>query len=158
MNQRVCADFDAFQEALCSVPGSHVLPAPVIERAAACAQQQRILQHALALVHGVTDAPLHLADLCKACSTSERTLRNLFTRHLGMSPHRYLMLHRLHVIRGAILKAGVGETLTDICARHGVWDFGRFAAQYQRQFGELPSQSLRQRRALPAPERFADFT
>lgn len=135
-----------------------LLPVVPTQRAGACEQHQRILQRALALVHGVTDTPLHLADLCKACNTSERTLRNLFTRHLGMSPHRYLMLHRLHVIRSAILNARAGETITDICARYGVWDFGRFAGQYQRQFGELPSQSLRQRRVLPPPGRFADFT
>ncbi|MGE7992996.1 helix-turn-helix domain-containing protein [Pseudomonas sp. NPDC089554] len=157
MNQLVCADFDEFQEAFYSAQGQFLLR-PRKPDGAVDAQHQRILQSALALVHGGTDLPLHLADLCKVCNTSERTLRNLFTRHLGMSPHRYLMLHRLHVIRGAILKARPGETLTDICARHGVWDFGRFAGQYQRQFGELPSQSLRQRCLLPTDGRFADFT
>lgn len=135
-----------------------LLPVVPTPRSAACEQHQRILHRALELVHGVTDTPLHLADLCTACNTSERTLRNLFNRHLGMSPHRYLMLHRLHVIRGAILKAGPGETITDVCARYGVWDFGRFAGQYLRQFGELPSQSLRQRRVLSPLGRFADFT
>ncbi|MDF0729292.1 helix-turn-helix domain-containing protein [Pseudomonas entomophila] len=119
---------------------------------------QRILRRALELVRATADTPLHLADLCQACNTSERTLRNLFTRHLGMSPHRYLMLHRLHAIRAAILRAGLGETITDICARFGVWDFGRFAGVYRRHFGELPSQSLRSRRATPPADGFADFT
>jgi len=97
------------------------------------------------------DAPLHMSDLCQACSTSERTLRNLFTRYLGMSPHRYLMQHRLHAIRRAILHAQANETITDICARFGVWDFGRFAGLYRLYFGELPSQSLRSRRVLVGP-------
>ena len=95
------------------------------------------------------DTPLHMTDLCQACNSSERTLRNLFTRYLGMSPHRYLMQHRLHAIRRAILRASADETITEICARFGVWDFGRFAGLYRRYFGELPSQSLRSRRSLP---------
>jgi len=44
--------------------------------------------------------------------------------------------------RAAIRRAAPGETLTDICARFGVWDFGRFARQYRECFGVLPSQSL----------------
>lgn len=112
---------------------------------------QQILRRALELLEVTPDAPLHMSDLCQACSTSERTLRNLFTRYLGMSPHRYLMQHRLHAIRRAILHAQANETLTEICARFGVWDFGRFAGLYRLYFGELPSQSLRTRRVLAGP-------
>lgn len=110
------------------------------------AGHQQILRQALELMDASADAPLHLCDLCQACGTSERTLRNLFTRYLGMSPHRYLMQHRLHAIRRAILRAQAHETITEICARFGIWDFGRFAALYRCYFGELPSQSLRSRR------------
>ncbi|HSC83760.1 MAG TPA: helix-turn-helix domain-containing protein [Pseudomonas sp.] len=113
--------------------------------------QQQILRRVLELFEAMPDAPLRMADLCRASNTSERTLRNLFTRYLGMSPHRYLMQHRLHAIRRAILRAAPGETITDICARFGVWDFGRFAGLYRRYFGEMPSQSLRSRRPAPPP-------
>lgn len=112
---------------------------------------QQILRRALELLDATPDAPLHMSDLCQACSTSERTLRNLFTRYLGMSPHRYLMQHRLHAIRRAIVHAQANETITEICARFGVWDFGRFAGLYRLYFGELPSQSLRSRRVLARP-------
>nr|WP_288256121.1 helix-turn-helix domain-containing protein [uncultured Pseudomonas sp.] len=115
------------------------------------AGHQQILRRALELLEATPDAPLHMSDLCQACSTSERTLRNLFTRYLGMSPHRYLMQHRLHAIRRAILHAQANETITEICARFGVWDFGRFASLYRLYFGELPSQSLRSRRVLAGP-------
>lgn len=115
------------------------------------AGHQQILRRALELLEATPDAPLQMSDLCQVCSTSERTLRNLFTRYLGMSPHRYLMQHRLHAIRRAILHAQANETLTEICARFGVWDFGRFAGSYRLYFGELPSQSLRSRRVLAGP-------
>jgi AraC family ethanolamine operon transcriptional activator len=123
-----------------------VTPAP--SSAAGRHNHQLILRRALELLDAMPDTPLHLADLCHTCNTSERTLRNLFTRYLGMSPHRYLMQHRLHAIRRAILNPAAGETITEICARFGVWDFGRFAGLYRRYFGELPSQSLRSRRLL----------
>jgi AraC family transcriptional regulator, ethanolamine operon transcriptional activator len=29
-----------------------------------------------------------------------------------------------------------------VLTRHGIWEFGRFAARYRRQFGELPSTTL----------------
>jgi AraC family ethanolamine operon transcriptional activator len=128
-----------------------LLPMPSAPPGLAVLQgHQQILRRALELLDMVTDAPLHMADLCQACHTSERTLRNLFTRYLGMSPHRYLMQHRLHAIRRAILRAAAGETITEICARFGVWDFGRFAGLYRRYFGELPSQSLGSRRPVPS--------
>lgn len=131
-----------------------LLPATAAPRSPVSQQShQQILRRALELLDGMQDVPLQMADLCQACNTSERTLRNVFTRCLGMSPHRYLMQHRLHAIRHAILHADKGETLTDICARYGVWDFGRFAGFYRRYFGELPSQSLRSRQQLAAPLR-----
>lgn len=127
-----------------------LLPATPTQAGLATRQgHQQIMRRALELLDAMPDAPLYMADLCQACSTSERTLRNLFTRYLGMSPHRYLMQHRLHAIRRAILHAAPGETITDICTRFGVWDFGRFAGFYRRYFGELPSQSLRSRRPAP---------
>ncbi|WP_349570469.1 helix-turn-helix domain-containing protein [Azotobacter salinestris] len=103
---------------------------------------QQILRKALELLASIKEAPVHMEDLCVAAGASERTLRNVFNRYLGMSPHRYLMMHRLHAIRGAILQARPGDTITDICAQYGVWDFGRFAGHYRTYFGELPSQSL----------------
>ncbi|RCJ09606.1 helix-turn-helix domain-containing protein, partial [Cupriavidus necator] len=52
-------------------------------------------------------------------------------------------LHRLHHARQAPMHAKAGETVTSICMRFGVRDIGRFAMQYRRLFGVLPSQTLR---------------
>ena len=91
-----------------------------------------------------------MEDFCAAAGASERTLRNVFRECLGMSPHHYVMAHRLHAIRSAIRGAGPQDTVTTICSQFGVWDFGRLAKQYKAQFGELPSQSLQAGRQLPA--------
>jgi len=29
-----------------------------------------------------------------------------------------------------------------VLVQHGIWEFGRFAARYRRQFGETPSETL----------------
>lgn len=111
---------------------------------------QRILRQALELLEMRPFAPVYMSDLCQATHASERTLRNIFTRYLGMSPHRYLMIHRLQAIRRSILHAAPEATISEICGSFGVWDFGRFAGAYQRLFGELPSQTMRRLHA-PVP-------
>ncbi|MNR23966.1 Transcriptional activator FeaR [compost metagenome] len=78
-------------------------------------------------------------------------MRNVFNEYLGMSPHRYLMIRRLHGIRDAIRHAGPDDTITSICARFGVWDFGRFANLYRQYFGMLPAQSLKTAKVLSHP-------
>ncbi|MCQ4164620.1 AraC family transcriptional regulator [Tahibacter harae] len=110
----------------------------------------RVLRLALELIDSVSHAPLYTEDLCSATGASERTLRNIFNSHLGISPHRYLMGHRLRVIHAALKQAPPGETVTNVCARFGVWDLGRFARQYRDYFGVLPSTALRG--ALNKPE------
>ncbi len=102
----------------------------------------RVLRTVLELIDAMSDTPLHTADLCSAAGVSERTLRNVFRSHLGISPHRYLMRRRLRAIHTALRRAPPGETVTAVCARFGVWDFGRFARQYREHFGLLPSQVL----------------
>jgi AraC family ethanolamine operon transcriptional activator len=115
-----------------------------------CANRLSVLDKAVDLVASLQDHALHIEDFCAAVGASERTLRNVFRECLGISPHHYVMAHRLHAIRSAIRGSRPEDTVTSICARFGVWDFGRLAKQYKTQFGELPSQSLQACRRLPA--------
>ena len=79
---------------------------------------------------------------------NERTLARVFHDTWGMSPREYLRLEQMHRIRKALRSADRDEaTVTGVLARHGVWEFGRFAARYRRQFGESPSDTLRGRPA-----------
>jgi len=81
---------------------------------------------------------------------SRRTIECAFQRHVGESPHAYFRKRRLTHCRRALIEAGPDrETVTAIALRHGFTDFGRFAAIYRSQFGELPSVTLR--RTGPAP-------
>ena len=102
----------------------------------------KLLNCALRFLELRHEEAVRTEDLCAATGVSERTLRNVFHNYLGMSPHRYLMVRRLHAIRSGIRQAAPEDTITRICARFGVWDFGRFSQQYRLFFGELPSRSL----------------
>ena len=109
---------------------------------------KEILRRALELLDTLETQAVYIEDICRATCSSERTVRNVFNEYLGMSPHRYLMIRRLHGIRNAIRHAGPQDTITMICARFGVWDFGRFASLYRQYFGLLPAQSLKAAKAL----------
>ncbi|NDC64863.1 MAG: helix-turn-helix domain-containing protein, partial [Planctomycetia bacterium] len=71
-----------------------------------------------------------------------------FQESFGVAPKQYLLLRELHAIRRSLRSGAAADaTVADALARHGVWEFGRFAARYRRQFGELPSETLRRARA-----------
>lgn len=109
--------------------------------------RQTTLRDVLALIEARLDTAIHLAELCGAAGVSERTLINMFKEQLQVSPHQYIISRRLHGAHAAIRSAGKGTTVSDICAQHGIWDFGRFARAYRELFGCYPSQALDARRA-----------
>jgi AraC-like DNA-binding protein len=92
--------------------------------------------------HG--DEPIYLTDVCAAVGVTERTLRYYCQERLGMSPHRYLQLRRMHLVRRALKIADPATTTVTIIANnYGFGELGRFSAAYRRMFGETPSMTLR---------------
>jgi AraC family ethanolamine operon transcriptional activator len=87
--------------------------------------------------------PVYVADLCALTGASERTLRNAFHTVYGLGPTRYLVQRRLAAARRALRHAQPGDTVTSIATRNGLWDLGRFAADYRALYGEPPSATLR---------------
>ncbi|HME26051.1 MAG TPA: helix-turn-helix transcriptional regulator [Acetobacteraceae bacterium] len=87
--------------------------------------------------------PLYLTELCAKVGVSARVLRAQCQQHLGMSPHRYLWLRRMHLARRALTMADpVHATVTNIANDYGFGELGRFAVTYRALFGELPSAAL----------------
>jgi AraC-like DNA-binding protein len=88
--------------------------------------------------------PLYLPETCAALGVTHRTLRLHCQEHLGMGPHRYLWLRRMHLARRALALAdGTTRTVTEIANDHGFGELGRFAVSYRQLFGESPSVTLR---------------
>lgn len=101
-----------------------------------------------ALAH--IDKPLYVTDLCRATGVSERTLEYAFNEVMELTPVAYLIRVRLHRVRQALLAATPGSTTVSAEAlRWGFWHFGEFSRAYRNCFNELPSETLRQRRAEP---------
>jgi AraC-like DNA-binding protein len=97
-----------------------------------------------AVVEANFNRSLLISGLCRIVGVSERTLRNICQEQMGMSPHRFLALRRLHLARRALLRSDQQTaTVTGIAMSHGVWELGRFAVAYKSLFGESPSATLR---------------
>lgn len=78
---------------------------------------------------------------------TDRTLLRSFQESYGVPPKKYLLLRELHLIHRVLLAGGSQETtVADVLTRYGIWEFGRFASRYRRQFGERPSETLRRAR------------
>ena len=88
-----------------------------------------------------------IAELAQALGVGRRTLELAFRDYLGLSPARYVAVLRLNAMRRELLGA-TEDTLhvADLAQRHGIAHLGRFAGEYRRMFGELPSQTLRRAR------------
>jgi len=97
-----------------------------------------------AILEANRDRPLYLTEICAAIGASARTLRLHCLEHIGMSPHRYLALRRMNLVRRALMMADPARTtVTEIATDHGFWELGRFSVTYRRLFGEAPSITLR---------------
>lgn len=88
------------------------------------------------------DEPIQLETLATVAGVRPRTLQLHFREYLGTTPLGWVRRTRLARARQQLTAAGDGETnITDIALANGFNQFGRFAARYRNQFGELPSQT-----------------
>ena len=109
--------------------------------------REEIIRRSQALLAERDGGPALVTELAAASGVSERTLRKAFQDYYGLGPVRYMQLIRLHQVYRVLSAADAEEvSVSEVIARHGEWDFGRFASRYRRLFGELPSETLRAKR------------
>jgi AraC-like DNA-binding protein len=102
-----------------------------------------IMRRFYAILEANPDRVIHAPEMCRAVGVSNRTLTTCCHEALGMSPHRYLRLRQLHIVRRALsLAEPATTTVTQIATDYGFWELGRFAAAYRAVFGERPSVTL----------------
>jgi AraC-like DNA-binding protein len=92
--------------------------------------------------------PLTLGDICLATGVNARTLQSSFHKKHSCSPMQFLRQVRMQEVRAGLLHPHENATVTSEASRWGFVHFGRFSREYQRAFGELPSQTLRRSRGL----------
>ena len=105
------------------------------------AQRQLAVNKALELILSTRDA-ITVSDVYEYSAVSWRTLDRAFGERFGITPKQYIVARRLAGARRALVAAKPGTTVTGIANDWGFWHLGRFSADYNRMFGELPSTTL----------------
>ena len=108
-------------------------------------RRKKLVDRACELMMGHADEPLSILEVCSRVGTSRRKLNYCFQDVLGTTPIKYLRSLRLNSVRRAIRQAAPGVTIQDIASHWGFWHLSQFAQDYKHLFGELPSDTLRQR-------------
>jgi AraC-like DNA-binding protein len=110
----------------------------------------RDVARVLEWARGHNEEPLRLGELARVAGVPPRTLEAHFMRFLGTTPLAWVRQARLNHARRALLASGGGISVSRVALDSGFTQLGRFAAQYSRRFGELPSETLRRiRRSRP---------
>ena len=102
-----------------------------------------VLKRALKLISQYEQMPETVNDLCEMTGASWSTLERAFKQEFGVGPKAYIKIRRLNAVRNEIISLGPGTRIHQVANRWGFWHMGSFAADYRKQFGELPSDTLR---------------
>lgn len=88
--------------------------------------------------------PLNLQQICDRLETSSSALSYGFKEIFGMSPMAYLKIQRLNGVRRALKNADPDQkTVMQLAYEWGFGSLGHFSRDYQKMFGELPSETLK---------------
>jgi AraC-like DNA-binding protein len=149
---RVPGDFDdaAVRTGLLRVLAERFTSAVAVGRRVwprgAATEHARILAVCLNHLRATQDHVVSIPELSDAVRSSRRTLTRVFAGAFEVSPARYLRLRRLNQVRAWLRHASPSRTpVTDAAMRFGFFELGRFARDYRRLFGELPSETFARR-------------
>ncbi|MBY3382430.1 helix-turn-helix transcriptional regulator [Rhizobium laguerreae] len=87
--------------------------------------------------------PISLNDIALAAKVSVRTLQQGFRQFRQTTPMSYLQDLRMAAAHRDLLDSDEKQAIADIALRWGFTHLGRFAAEYRKRFGQLPSQTLK---------------
>ena len=103
-----------------------------------------IIKKAEDFVNSHLHEPITLQELCETLGTSSTALSAGFKEIFGISPMNYLKIQRLHGVHRSLKHTDpTSTTVMNIAHQWGFWSLNHFTKDYQKLFGELPSQTLR---------------
>jgi AraC-like DNA-binding protein len=94
--------------------------------------------------------PVTIEELIEVSGTSARSLFRTFKENRGCTPLEFARRLRLQHARRMLEHPDARTTVSEVAFACGFGDLGRFAKEFQRSFGELPSQLLARRRDVLA--------
>ncbi len=97
----------------------------------------------LSLIDHESFGKVPLSSLLEAANVSARCLQYAFRDRFGVTPGAFIKARNLARVKVMLLEADPEvSSVSGIATMHGFWHVGQFAADYRRQFGELPSETL----------------
>ncbi|MCU1761608.1 AraC family transcriptional regulator [Pseudomonas sp. 14P_8.1_Bac3] len=85
-------------------------------------------------------------ELARQAQMSLRSLYSLFERNAGTTPKNYIRQKRLERINACLSDPTCNvRNVTEVAMDYGFVHLGRFAESYRKQFGELPSNTIKRR-------------
>ena len=82
---------------------------------------------------------LTVDQIAQSLGVSCRVLNYAFQDNVGISPYQDLLTERLHSVRRKLTSSDA--SIAEVCMSYGFSTPSRFARQYRRLFGELPSET-----------------
>ncbi|MBV7416440.1 MULTISPECIES: AraC family transcriptional regulator [unclassified Aeromonas] len=95
------------------------------------------LQRAAELIRDDCTRPLTLAELSAVAGITPSHLVRSFARHYGMTPHAYLIDHRIRHARPLLRQ---GQSLAEVALASGFADQAHFQRQFKRRVAATPGQ------------------
>ena len=106
--------------------------------------RKKVVEQAIEFVRSDLSTPRSIQQISKETNVDVRTLRNIFYEHFSLSPQKFFKSLRLNILREALQESDSRHSLiSDIANQQGFWHMGQLAKDYYRQFGELPSDTIR---------------
>lgn len=101
-----------------------------------------VVEDLLDWLHRHRAEPVSMGDLAAHAGVSVRAVEQAFASHVGAPPMACLRAMRLDRARRLLEAAPAGSNVTAVVLEAGINHLGRFAGEYQRRYGELPSETL----------------
>lgn len=83
-----------------------------------------------------------LTELADSTGYSLRAMELIFKKTVGMTPTHWFINIRLNGALRDLIQGSKSSSVSDIASRWGFQHLARFAEQYRKAFGELPSKTL----------------
>ncbi|OHV78636.1 AraC family transcriptional regulator [Ensifer sp. LCM 4579] len=103
----------------------------------------RHVKWAIDFMHANISEPISMDDIAAAAKVSLRTLQQGFRQFRMTTPMAYLLEIRLTAAHQDLMNGHGVQSIADVALKWGFTHLGRFAADYKKRFGVLPSQTLR---------------
>jgi AraC-like DNA-binding protein len=96
-----------------------------------------LLLRARDYIHDNNEDDISIDDLSRAAHLSKYHFIRLFRSQFGLTPHQYVINHRINRVREELAK---GTPSTDVAARFGFFDVSHMNRHFKRAYGLTPRQ------------------